>query len=97
MALSGSSLYIAGSFNTVGSQNTRYNIAAIDVSSGSPTSWAPNVDNEINALIVSGTTAFIGGSFDYIGGSLHMRIGAISTGTGNEDVPNPVGALKVRA
>ncbi len=69
--------YIGGSFTKVGSQ-TRNNIAQID-SSGNPTSWVPNANNNVYALAFSddGSTIYAGGYFTSIGGQGRNRIVAI--------------------
>lgn len=54
LALSGSTLYLAGSFNTI-SNTTRRGIAAVDATSGALSSWYPNPNSAVtfNALALS--------------------------------------------
>jgi hypothetical protein len=53
LAVSGSTVYAGGSFSSIGGQ-TRNNIAAISISTGSATSWNPNAGDIVDALAVSG-------------------------------------------
>lgn len=74
MALSedGSILYVCGSFSQIGdigglgAKYTRYNLAAINTSDYSVTSWAPITDGEVRSIQVNGDYVYIGGSFNYI-------------------------------
>jgi hypothetical protein len=62
-----SSVYVGGSFDTV-SGSTRNNIAEINISDASVTSWNPNANNTVNSTVVSGSSVFVAGSFTTIGG-----------------------------
>ena len=81
VSASGSTLYVGGSFGKVGA-TTRNNVAAVDATSGSVTSWNPNSDGRVCALAVLGTTVYAGGWFGSIGGQSRQKIVALdSTGT----------------
>ena len=67
LAVSGSNVYIGGLFsgaNSINGSFTRNRLAAVDATTGNATSWDPNANNTVNALIVSGSTLYIGGAFN---------------------------------
>ncbi|HEY3318871.1 MAG TPA: PKD domain-containing protein [Planctomycetota bacterium] len=83
IAVSGKIAYIAGKFSKVGETARNY-LAAVDADPASPTygqatAWDPNPDSNVTALVVSGTTAYVGGAFDNIGGQARQRIAALDT------------------
>jgi hypothetical protein len=66
-------------------------VAAVDATTGTATSWDPNADNEVDALAVSGSTVYLGGSFGSINGSLarnHVAAVDATTGTATSWDPN---------
>ncbi len=77
LAVSGSTVYIGGAFDTIGGI-TRNNVAEIDAG-GTLTSWNPNADQNVNALLVSGPTVYVGGSFSSISGQGRNGLAAIGT------------------
>ncbi len=81
LALSGSTLYVGGSFTTVG-DSARNNIAAINVGTGTVTSWNPDANNPVYALAVHGSVVYAGGVFGTIGDSARYGIAALDTSTG---------------
>lgn len=60
----------------------RNRAAAIDTSTGIATAWDPSPNSIINALKLSGTTLYMGGSFTTIGGQSRNNIAEIDTSTG---------------
>ncbi len=99
IARSGNTVYIGGEFTTVGGQS-RSNIAAIDATTGTLTSWNPGAANDVFCLAVSGNTVYVGGAFFSIGGQSRSNIAAIDATTGNvtswqPDADNNVAALAV--
>jgi len=85
MALSGTTLYLGGSFDSIGGQ-TRYNLAAIDTTTGNVTAWNPSQSDSgsfrfIEAFALSGSTLYVGGGFSSIGGQSRQNLVAIDTGT----------------
>jgi hypothetical protein len=50
LAVNGSVVYVGGAFQTVGVE-VRNNIAAVDATSGGPTSWNPRASNTVTALL----------------------------------------------
>ncbi len=70
IALSGSTVYVGGTFTTIGvGAPTRERIAAIcatngcegTVEAGHATAWAPNASNTVDTIAVSGSTLYVGG------------------------------------
>ena len=85
LAVSGSTVYVGGSFTNIGGQ-ARNHLAAVDASTGLATAWDPNPTGAlypyVYALAVSGPTVFVGGHFDAIGGLQKRCLGAVSAATG---------------
>ncbi len=52
-----------------GRPHDRYRIAAIDASTGTPTSWNPSADGTVRTLCVSGTSIYAGGDFTTLQGA----------------------------
>jgi len=90
MTLSGTTLYVGGTFTSIGEQ-TRSRIAAIDtVGAGDGTgranaAWNPNVTgNSVNESLISGTKLYVGGDFSVIGQQNRNSIAVLDTvGTGD--------------
>ena len=87
LAISGSTVYIAGSFTTMGDGAvTRNRLAAVSATgTGNLRVWNPNAgSSQVNAMAFSGNTLFVGGTFTTIGGASRNRIAQVSaSGTGN--------------
>ncbi|MGB2867259.1 MAG: T9SS type A sorting domain-containing protein [Bacteroidota bacterium] len=87
VATSGNTIYIGGSFTSVGPVGgatvTRNYIAALDATTGAVTSWDPNADSWVTCLAVSGTVVYAGGYFDNMGGQARGKLAAIDRGTGS--------------
>jgi hypothetical protein len=81
LALSGSTLYVGGSFSEIDGATRR--LAAINVTDGSLQSWNP-VSNasEILSLAVSGGTLYVGGSFSTMEGKVRDGVAAFNTTSG---------------
>ncbi len=95
LALSGSTLYVGGKFTKIGvGESARERIAAIctanncegSVEAAHATAWAPNASAEVNAIAVSGSTVYVGGTFTTIGvgAPTRERIAAICATNGCE-------------
>ena len=91
LAVSGSTVYAGGNFRYFGASwpdaTYRNCVAALDKTTGAPTSWNPNVQggdptNCVQALRLSGSTLYAGGLFTSIGGQTRHGIGAIDASTG---------------
>ncbi|MEI6663943.1 MAG: WD40 repeat domain-containing protein, partial [Actinomycetes bacterium] len=77
LAVSGSTVYLAGSFTTVGS-TTRNRAAAVGTD-GTLATWNPDISGQVNALAISGSTVYLGGSFWDAGGSTRKYAAAFGT------------------
>jgi len=97
MLQNGGTLYIGGAFSRIGN-DLRNNIGAVDLNTGTATSWAPDAFYSTNPLYGNvskilriGSTIYACGGFDYIGGKNHNDIAAIdlATGISSNWSPNP--------
>jgi hypothetical protein len=97
IALAGPVLYVGGDFTAIGGQN-RKALAAIDTSSGAATAWNPVVAPffptdgvYVDALAVSGTSVYIDGNFNYVGGQPRQQLAEVDAATGTPTAWNPGG------
>ncbi len=82
-------VYVAGRrLSSLGGQ-TRRLAAAIDATSGAPTSWNPDPDGWVEALAVRDDVVFAGGRFHTIGGAARSCIAALDAETGAATAWNP--------
>jgi hypothetical protein len=96
ISVSGSKVYVGGSFTSIAS-TPRNRIAALNdtatVAAGSVllTAWYPDADGAVSSLLVSGTTVYAGGDFENIGGLARPRIAALdaTANTNNATSWNP--------
>ena len=49
---------------------------------GSVAAWAPDPDSEVYALALAGSTLYVGGRFEHLGGAARYKIGAVDVATG---------------
>ncbi|MCS7084604.1 MAG: hypothetical protein NZ534_00830, partial [Bacteroidia bacterium] len=93
----GDILYIGGSFSDVGGQ-PRNNLAAVNLTDGSVTSWNPNANNQVFALEYNSDNGwiYIGGSFTQISSTPRNRAAAV-TASGSLTGWNPNVNGNVRA
>jgi trimeric autotransporter adhesin len=84
LAVSGTTVYVGGTFGGIGGQS-RNNIAALDATTGNALAWNPNANGccGVKSLVVSGTTIYAGGEFGIIGGQSRGNIAALDATTGN--------------
>jgi hypothetical protein len=95
LAVSGSSVYAAGDFLSIGGQTRSYiaKLSSTGTGAADPT-WNPNAQNSVAALAVSSDgSVYAAGSFTSIGGQTRSHLAKLSgTGTGAADAtwnPNP--------
>ena len=92
LARNGSTVYIGGSFATVGGEK-RLNAAALDMGSGRVLPWDPRVggtpvydrdeivDREVNAIEIDGGRVYLGGFFDKVGGVRRVNVAVVDAAT----------------
>ena len=85
VVVSGSTVYAVGFFTSIGGQN-RSEIAALDATTGLATAWDPSASgasyHELFSLAVSGSTVYVGGEFDTIGGQTRGNLAALDATSG---------------
>ena len=85
IAANGNTVYVGGEFATVGGQ-ARNRLAAIDRTTGAVLGWNPNPgpgsNAFVNSIAVSGTTVFVGGDFESVGGRPRDNLAALDAATG---------------
>jgi len=80
---SGGVVYIGGSFTHVrppggtSGQVVRNHVAAFDAATGSLLPWNPNANGAVRALVVAGSTVYIGGDFSTVGGHARSHVAAV--------------------
>lgn len=94
MAIDGNILYAVGQFTIIGNQ-TRSNVAAIDLTTGSILPWAPTTNGIVHTAAIHGNTVYLGGQFTTAGGQSRRNIAAFTTNTGNMTSWNPGANNKV--
>jgi hypothetical protein len=77
MALSGSTLYVAGDFSSVNSV-AQSRLAALSAADGTAFSWLPNPNQLVTVLAASADTLYVGGSFTLINGIALKNFAAFS-------------------
>jgi trimeric autotransporter adhesin len=94
---SGTSLFLGGSFVTVGGQ-PRSNLAAVDATTGNLLPWNPSTDGPVLASAVSGGIIYLGGIFSQVNGQPQTYLAAVDA-TGNLLPWRPVlnGQMRVMA
>ena len=82
LAISGSTVYVGGSFSGIlslaGASTTRAKLAAIGTNGVLSTTWGPFADATVRALGISGSTLYAGGDFTTIGGLSRPYLAAIT-------------------
>lgn len=79
----GSRLYVGGQFTKVGAAD-RYRIAAFDVTSGQlVSSFVPQVDYTVSAMVATADTLFVGGAFSKSGTAARSRLAAFAAADGS--------------
>lgn len=75
-------IYIGGSFNTIGGQTRNY-VAALNTGNNNATSWNPNANSLVLALAVGGGAIYVGGVFTTMNGQPCNRIAAFDETSGD--------------
>ena len=94
LAASGSTVYVGGSFTSIGGQ-PRNGLAAV-TTTGTVTTWDPNPQSggsaSVTALAISGSTVYVGGIFTKIGHTAppdRLGLGAVDATSGDATAWNP--------
>lgn len=82
MATHGETLYIGGEFSFSALGGTRRNVAAYSLNGGSIKPWAPDVNDAVRALLISGDTVMIGGRFTSVNGVPRRYLAVVDTASG---------------
>ena len=92
LAVSGSTVYAGGSFDTIGGQS-RNNLAGLNSTDGTATAFDPSPAQNILSLAASGSIVYAGGGFTAIGGQTRNYIAALNAADGSATAfdPNPNG------
>ncbi|MGH2981429.1 MAG: hypothetical protein ACRDKV_05240, partial [Solirubrobacterales bacterium] len=64
-------------------------MAAIDATSGTPTSWNPAPDSAVHAIAVDWPNVYLGGGFSQVDGQQRAGIAAVNAGSGVPSAFNP--------
>lgn len=81
LAVSGSTLYVGGSFGQIGGSR-REDLAAIGVRTGRATVWNPSPNSSVAVIRPSGSTVYVAGSFSRIGGAARNGAAALNATSG---------------
>jgi hypothetical protein len=88
-------VYIAGSFTHVrppggaGGDVVRNHAAAFDAATGKLLEWNPNANGTVSSLAVSGSTVYLGGSFNTVRGEARAHVAAVGIPRGRASTWNP--------
>jgi hypothetical protein len=88
LAVSGSTIYVGGSFTSIGGQ-PRNRVAALDAASALATAWDPNADGDVLTVLPTPTSVYVGGVFTNLGGLPRNYVGAVDVASGLATPWNP--------
>ncbi len=96
LALSGSTVYIGGDFETINGSVNRSFAAAVDATTATVNSWNPDLTlgvfgGRVDAIVVTGPTVYLGGIFDKVNNETVTRncLAAVNTTNGEATAWNP--------
>ncbi len=91
-------LYIGGSFTQVGGQS-RNNAAAFNLWTGELTSWNPDVNGPVHAILAIDGAVYLGGAFTQVGGQSRSNLAAVDATNGAifSWKPDPDGTVETLA
>lgn len=99
LAVADGTLYVGGWFSHIAGAE-RKGLAEFDLTTGELLPWDPGAGSDIQSvgsLVPSGSTVYIGGNFEQVGGASHHGIAAIDANTGAPRAwsPNVDGVLAI--
>jgi hypothetical protein len=101
LTVAGGSVFLGGQFDHVGGA-ARSNLAAVDVSTGSPTPFTGDVGRspgtpDVLTLAIEGPTLYVGGAFTTLSGQPRSNLGAVDAQSGVAGAWRPDPSDKVEA
>jgi hypothetical protein len=97
LAVSGSTVYVTGSFQTINGTAPRTSLAAVDATTGTATPWAPWLNRDTSGLALSGDTIGVAGLFSLAGGVARNNVASLDAGDGTATDWDPNVNSTVRA
>ena len=88
IAVSCDTVYLGGSFTTIGGTN-RNRIAALSLVTGKATGWNPDADGNVTKVALAGDVVYAGGKFTKIGGQARSFLAALDADSGQATQWNP--------
>lgn len=87
LAASDSTVFVGGQFDSVAGA-TRKNLAAVDATSGALHGFQPAVTRaggspQVKALALVGSSLYVGGAFDHVGGASRGNLATVDAGSGS--------------
>ena len=89
IAVSGQTVYVAGSFKTINGTVARTSLAAVDAMSGTASAWAPWLGGDVNGITLSGDTIGVAGNFELAGGVARNNVASLDAADGTATDWNP--------
>ena len=89
LAVSGSTVYITGSFQTINGTAARTSLAAVDATTGTASPSAPWLEGDTNGIALSGDTIGVAGSFNLAGGVARNNMASLDAADGTATDWNP--------
>lgn len=84
MLLSGTTLYLGGTFTAVGA-SSRTNLAAIDITSGAVLPFQATPNGNVRSLALDGALLYVGGGFSQMSGTARGGLARLDAATGALD------------
>lgn len=102
LALTDDFVFIGGEFEEFWSGNTQYirtYLASFSRQTGQITTWEPELDNVVDAILVHDNNLYVAGSFSEINGQPRNRLASFTIATGEltDWNPNPSGRVRTLA
>jgi beta-propeller uncharacterized protein DUF5122 len=89
LAVSGSTVYVTGSFQTINGTVARTSLAAVDATTGTASPWAPWLGRDTSGIALSGDTIGVAGDFGLAGGVARNNVASLDAGDGTATDWNP--------